>query len=251
MPHVAGSERAALERGEVHVWTARIPVVADAAAVCSWEALESADERARRLRLGAGQDRVQRLVGVALVRTTLSRYAAAAPADWVFERSPRGRPELAPGPQGAGLRFNLSHAEGLAACAVALGRDVGVDVEHSARRGDVLAIAERYFATGEADALRALPEPSRRRRFFEHWTLRECYVKARGVGMALPFRGFAFTLDDGPPRILFHQDLGDDAGQWQFALFAPTPVHVLAVGVRRGRGADLAIRLRQGPLLAP
>ena len=51
-------------------------------------------------------------------------------------------------------------------------------------------------------------------------------------------------------RVEFEPELGDDPTHWQFALYRPTGVHVLAVGIRRGPGADLAIRIRESPLLA-
>src|SRR6185295_18612851 len=119
-------------------------------------------------------------------RTTLSHYAAVDPTAWQFARNRRGRPEIS-GPLGvAPLRFNLSNTAGLIACLVTLGVDVGVDVEDTHRRGETVRIANRFFSASEVAALEALPPERQRQRFFEYWTLKESYIKARGMGLAIP-----------------------------------------------------------------
>jgi 4'-phosphopantetheinyl transferase len=246
--HVVEHERCRerLKREEVHVWTASPEEITDPGLLEAYEALESEDERDRRRRLRFDRDRRERLVSVALVRTTLARYADVAPRAWVFERNAHGRPDPAPGHAGPPLRFNLSHTRGLVACAVAVEHDIGVDVEYVGRRGDPVAIADRYFAPAEVRDLHACPAGERRDRFFQYWTLKESYIKARGMGLRIPLRRFAFGLDAGQAiRVAFDAELDDDARAWQFALFRPTTSHVMAVGVRRGRGPDLSVRVRR------
>jgi len=237
--------RETLRQDDVHVWTAVPERISSPVLLKEYETLESADERARRLRLYFARHRHERLVAVALVRTTLSRYADVDPAAWVFERNEWGRPDLVPGQCAAPLRFNLSHTEGLVACAVTLGRDVGVDVESVERRGQTLAIADRYFAPAEVRELHESPAARQRERFFEYWTLKESYIKARGLGLRIPLRHFAFRLDDGETiGITFDPEIEDACGDWQFQLFRPTSTHVMAVGVRRGSGPDLEVTVR-------
>jgi hypothetical protein len=73
------------------------------------------------------------LLSHALLRVALSRYADVPPASWIIAIDRYGRPELA-GPGSAhGLRFNLSHAKGLATVAVVASREVGIDVENVTR----------------------------------------------------------------------------------------------------------------------
>ena len=139
------------------------------------------------------------------------------------------------------LEFNLAHTRGLVACAVALGRDVGVDVEWLGRRGRTLEIAERYFSPSEVRDLRATPGPDRKERFFRYWTLKEAYVKARGEGLRLPLRRFSFHLDGPAVRVSFESD-SDDPRAWQFLIECPTPSHLLAVAVRRA--SNDAVRFR-------
>src|SRR5262249_28670043 len=131
------------------------------------------------------------------------------------------------------LRFNLSHTDGLVACVVARGLDVGVDVEDVGRRCDVLGLARSCFAADEVAHLERLPAAARPDAFFDFWTLKEAYVKARGLGLALPLKEFAFELrDDGQARARF-TSAGEDPAHWQFARLRPTVRHRLAVAVHR------------------
>ncbi len=106
------------------------------------------------------RDRRAFLLTRALVRTTLSRYAAVGPADWTFVANVHGRPEILDRPAGVpDLRFNMSHTDGLIACAVTIGREVGVDVEHIDRRL-THDVAGRFFAPAEVSDLTP-PAPRR------------------------------------------------------------------------------------------
>jgi 4'-phosphopantetheinyl transferase len=141
------------------------------------------------------------------------------------------------------LRFNISHTDGLIACAVTIGREVGVDVENIGRRL-LHDVAGRHFAPNEVRDLRQLPDDEQQRAFFDYWTLKEAYIKARGFGLALPLGDFAFKLNPpAPPVIAFEPALEDDPATWQFLQDWPTPQHRLGLAVRRD-GNDLPVRLR-------
>ncbi len=233
-----------LGESEVHVWLAEPDPITEAPLLSAYRGLLSSDERDKQRRLRLERDRHTCLVTRALVRTSLSRYADVRPEAWIFDHNEHGRPYLAAGQCERDLRFNLSHSRGLVACAVALDRDVGVDVEYIKREGATLEIAERYFSPAELRSLRALPAPARRDRFFQYWTLKESYIKARGRGLALGLARFSLLLE-GPSRIgiAFDPCLDDDERSWQFELFRPTPDHTLALAIRRGRRPDLEVKL--------
>jgi 4'-phosphopantetheinyl transferase len=207
--------------------------------------LLSDDERARHDRFHFAPDRHVYAVAHALKRCGLSRFAPFAPSAWRFEENPYGRPEVAPGLVDRPLRFNLSHTRGLVALAVTDSRDVGVDVEHRYPRSFDLGVAESFFAPSEVAALFALPADRQRERFFTYWTLKEAYIKARGMGLALPLDQFAFDLTgpDGEPRIRFEPALTDDANTWTFRLFLPAPDRPLAVAVRGATGERVPVTL--------
>ena len=221
------------------------PATPDAVArMEEYRAWMSEDEHARMARFIFDRDRRRFLMTRALVRSALSRYAAVAPADWRFTANVHGRPELVDRPRGVpDLRFNLSHTEGLVACAVTIGREIGVDVEHVGRRL-THDIAGRFFSPREVRDLHALPAGEQPKVFFDYWTLKEAYIKARGFGLALPLADFAFTLSPPAlPAISFEPALKDDPSTWQFVQDWPTEHHRLGLAVRR-EGPDLPIRIR-------
>ncbi len=233
-----------LREDEVQVWTVLEDRVDDPDLIASYHGLLTPEESARHERLRFARHRHQFLLTRALVRTTLSLYADVEPAAWRFEAGEWGKPEVsAPGGH-SWLRFNLANTDGLIACAVARSRDVGVDVENMERSGETVSIADRYFSKSEAGALRALPEARQRERFFRYWTLKESYIKARGMGLQISLEQFSFCVGDGPIRISFDARLGDDSRAWQFDQRRLGQRHMLALAVRRGRGPDLGIRVR-------
>ncbi|MET0382051.1 MAG: 4'-phosphopantetheinyl transferase superfamily protein, partial [Burkholderiaceae bacterium] len=184
----------------------------------------------------------------ALLRTTLSRYADVAPRDWRFELGPYGRPSLARGRHASvTLSFNVSHTTGLLAIAVSR-TTIGVDIETVERPVEV-NLASRFFAPAESAALDALHPSSRPRRFLELWTLKESYAKARGLGLRLPFDGFAFDLDVAN-RIAFKPERGADRhhAAWSFLLLEPGSRHLCALCCRSdGAPPALACRSMDGP----
>jgi 4'-phosphopantetheinyl transferase len=244
---------------DVRVWLLRAPEDAGPEDARRCEALLSPDELARMRRFRFGTDRRRYLFAHALVRHTLSRYAPdMPPVRWRFETNEHGRPHVAgaaPGTAAARLRFNLSHTAGLVACVVARDRDVGVDVEHTRpARGDFgLEIAPHYFAPVEVAALAAQPAANQRDWFFALWTLKEAYIKARGMGLALPLSGFAFDLrDEGAAAspdiaVAFASSVADDPARWYFERRLPSPHHALALAVRRAPDEALAVTVEEAP----
>lgn len=241
------AELLALPSDEVHLWLVQPEALGlHRTLFARWSELLSPEERARVEACHFERTRTEQLVARALVRTTLSRYADVDPRDWTFRANTWGRPEI-DRPEGAPpLRFNLAHTDGLVVCAVALARDVGVDVEDTARERPTLEIAADFFAPREVLALRTLPPSEQRERFFDYWTLKEAYIKARGMGLAIPLDQFSFTLDaSGPVRIAFAPELDDEPASWQFERLRPSARHQVAIAVRRGRGVDLALVVRE------
>jgi 4'-phosphopantetheinyl transferase len=239
-----------LRPDEVHLWVVEPELITEPRLLAAYLALLDEGERERRLRFRFEKHRHQFLVSHALVRVTLSRYAPVPPEAWRFVTNAYGRPELA-GQALPRLHFNLSHTDGMAVCAVALDTDVGADVEDSLRPGQTVELASSFFAPAEVAALNALPPERRRERFFDYWTLKESYIKARGAGLSLPLEQFAFHLEPGqPPRISFDPRLKDEPESWQFVRLRLSERHPAAVAVRRARGLPLTVRCQRTVPLA-
>jgi 4'-phosphopantetheinyl transferase len=222
--------RRELAVGQVDVWLAA-PDRISADELRGYERLMSADEHARWTRFVVPKPRLQHLVARALLRTTLSRYVDVAPAQWQFDTNGYGRPHVAAPTLACDLRFNISHTDGLVAVAVTNGREIGVDVENVTRSRDISQLAASVFAPAELATLKQTAEPDRPDVFFAFWTLKEAYIKARGMGLALKLDGFAFDLSGAHPRVSFNDRCPDDPSRWQFRRYLPTATHALAVAV--------------------
>lgn len=229
---------------EAHLWIARPGDIRDPELLLGYDALLTADERQKVLRYRFEKDRHSSLVTRALVRTVLSRYADVPPGDWRFVANQYGRPEISEPHGERSLRFNLSHTAGLVVCLVSRGRDVGVDVEDRTRDGNLLDVADRFFSPFEVRALRALPPEEQMDRFFLYWTLKESYIKARGMGLAISLSAFSFDVDspESGIRILFEPGLVDDPGRWQFSAMSYGRRHAIAAGVESTREVKLVLR---------
>ncbi|RFC65082.1 4'-phosphopantetheinyl transferase [Fulvimarina endophytica] len=180
--------------------------------------------------------RLEFLVGRALLRLRLTACRPEiAPTDWRFTSNAYGRPAIdwpSTGAEASPLFFNLSHTRGLVALAVAACEDIGVDVETIARGAPDADVARRYFTATEADWIDDAQELSERtERFFALWTLKEAYIKARGMGLALPLDGFGFDCSRRPPEIAFTQKIDDHASRWRLERRCIGDGHRLALAV--------------------
>jgi len=198
--------------------------------------LLDAEEQARARRKADPADRWLFQVAHALLRVSLSRLAPLPPAAWRFVPDAHGRPCLDPPSLAPDLCFSLSHTPGLAACAVAVGHDVGIDVEGIHRPSlDDDDVAALCFTPAELAPLQGLPLAQRREARLELFTLKEAYVKARGLGLALDLR--SFTVARRPPALL--QGPLDERSPCALATLRPTPAHTLALAVRGAREVRL------------
>ncbi len=150
-----------------------------AAARSSLDRWCSAAERERSLRYVQPDDQLRCLAAAALRRTVLADLLRVAPEALRFTASSHGRPALA-WPANA-LDFNCAHGGDLVGLAVAMERQVGLDIEPltSAVRvaevaGTVFTGAERASAADDAGTL------------LEWWVRKEAVLKMLGTGLATP-----------------------------------------------------------------
>lgn len=238
---VSVEETLGSRRGIVDLWYYLYEGVDDAELLAAQEALLTPNERERYGSFHFERDRRLFLATRALVRTVLSSYTAVAPADWRFATGEHGKPRISSPALTTPIYFNLANTPGLVVCVVSVAHEqLGVDAERIDREAEALGLAERYFSESEVRELRALPAYEQPRRFFAYWTLKESYIKARGLGFVLPLDQFSFLVDD-EISVVFDARLADDATCWRFSLLAAPPHHMIAVGVETG-GTALSLR---------
>lgn len=241
------AERLAVSAEEVHLWLAYYDEIDDPALHVRYRALMSRSEQNQEPRFHFARDRRRYLVTRALVRTVLSRYVDLAPTQWEFRTNPYGRPEIANvGLPGGQIAFNVSHTHSLIIMGVTRRRALGVDVENVQSRTVSLGIAAQCFAQVEVETLARTPAELRQQRFFEFWTLKESYIKARGMGLSLPLSKFSFSFPaERRVRIDIDADLDDDSRRWCFWQLRPAAPYLAAVCAERLAGSKPTIASRK------
>ena len=166
------------------------------------------------------------LLGRVMARAAVGRLAGWAPCAWPWREGPHGRPEIAS--DDTSLRFNIAHSAGVVVCAAADGVDIGVDVEDLERPATDIEVVRRYCAPAEVRDIAAAGPDGWRTRFLYYWTLKEAYLKARGLGISLPLAEIEFTLAS-PPRVAFLGSLQGTDTRWAFHLQQISDRHLAAV----------------------
>lgn len=234
-----------LPRNEVRAWYVFTDRFRSAERLAWCRSVLSAEELERCSRFAREKDRELYVIAHGLLRQILSLHADMEPTGWRFVKNEYGRPSVA-NPDFVRFRFNLSHTGGMVAWALGDDREVGIDVEDTERRSGGVELADRYFSPSEVADLMRVPEASRRRVFFDYWTLKEAYIKARGMGLAIPLDKFSFTLSPtSDPTIRFAPDLVDDPSRWHFATHSLGARHALAIAARKTDAEPVLLELRE------
>lgn len=131
------------------------------------------------------------LAGRGLLRVVLERVGPCAASAVVAARAD-GKPYLR---EHAGVGISVSHDGGMAAVCVAVGKEVGVDIQHPdevVRTGLLRRCLGRH-----ADAVTALSTQDAATELAWVWSVQESCVKATGAGLA----GRPWTIDVPPGRL--------------------------------------------------
>jgi 4'-phosphopantetheinyl transferase len=108
----------------------------------------------------------------------------------------------------------------LVVCLIGTGTDVGVDVEPCERAQRIAELAPEVFSPLELAQLEGLPNGERLNRALSLWTLKEAYIKARGIGLSLQLSKFSFVFGgaDGV-RLEVDACLCDEPGRtWRYSV---------------------------------
>jgi 4'-phosphopantetheinyl transferase len=195
-----------LQADEVHLWKFNL----DQQSPDSLKLLLSDDESRRAGRFHFAKDRNHFIAARGLLRKLLAAYLGDNPADLKLLYGEKGKPYIAETRQ-TSINFNLAHSQGIAIYAFSQGRQLGIDLEYVREDLADEKIAERFFSPREINALRAVPLELRKQAFFNCWTRKEAYIKARGEGLSMPLDEFDVSLAPGEPAALLnnHKDTGE------------------------------------------
>jgi 4'-phosphopantetheinyl transferase len=236
---VAAADAGGIGPGDVHVW--RIGLVQPERVIQHYRKLLAANEIERADRFYFAKDRTRFTIARGAMRQLLGTYLGLAPHAIGFVYGPHGKPDLAAPQNASGLRFNLSHSGEIALLAVARNMELGVDVEQIRPDFSSGEIATRFFSPEECAKLGALPAEETVNAFFNCWTRKEAYIKARGEGLFIPLDSFEVAFAPGEEPALLQVKSGDEFfARWRFHALHPGPGYKAALAVE---GKNHVLRL--------
>ncbi|CAH8547206.1 unnamed protein product [Heterobilharzia americana] len=153
----------------------------------------SLNEQEVALRFAYQRDVLSSMAGKLLVRGTAVRNLGICPYDVKLDRTLEGRPFLLN--HCDMLDFNISHGGDFTIIAATSKGRCGADVMRvelppfQKSVNDFVLKMKNVFSPVELDRiLSPVSETDRIKRFYEHWCLKEAYVKALGCGLRIPLR---------------------------------------------------------------
>jgi 4'-phosphopantetheinyl transferase len=228
-----------LTDNEIHVWKAELNCDTDLQQLF---ALLTPDEQQKAARFHFEKDRNHYGAARGLLRLILSSYLAEDPKALRFTYSSHGKPAL----DSDLLQFNVSHSHGLALYAVARHYPVGIDLEYMRSDFGWRQIVAQFFSTQELKALTQLPESQQCRAFFDGWTRKEAYIKAKGQGLSIPLNQFDVSLCPNEPAALLQTQWDpQEAARWTLYALNPGEDYAGAIAIQ---GHNLQLHYWQASL---
>jgi 4'-phosphopantetheinyl transferase len=229
-----------LGANEAHVWRASLDQPADM--IAKLAPFLSQDEYQRAMRRYRPVDRDRFIVGRGILRKIISAYLALQPGQLRFTYNEYGRPAVSDDQNDCALNFNLAHSAELVLYAVTRGRVVGIDVEYIHDDFATLEIAEHFFSKDEVAALKSLPADQRTIGFFNCWSRKEAFIKAKGMGVSYPLDRFTVSLAPGePPALLKVDDDKREVARWKMYELKPGADYAAAL---IAAGAPITLKQR-------
>jgi 4'-phosphopantetheinyl transferase len=214
----------------IHIW--QIPLTISEVPLQKFSALLSEDETVRAARFRFEKDARRFTVARASARLILGGYVGLSGSDLRFHYAHHGKPALANAGRDVGfdVRFSVSHSGELALLAVALRREVGVDLEAIRENVETDTLAERYFSERERTSLRVLSHGQRVRAFFRCWTCKEAFLKGQGLGLSRSLGSFDVEVNpQHPARLLATRPDEEEAQRWSLQDVPTEPNYTAAV----------------------
>ena len=218
-----------IDIGAIHIWYLFTNEIHDLELIDSYFEIISNDEFEKINKYIFDKDRHSCLLTRALIRYVLSRYVNKKPYQWEFSINDYGKPAIKNIPENQLFKFNISHTDGLIALALTTTGDIGIDIENLERNKtknksenkpetkiDNISIAKRFFSQKEAVIIKNAAQNTKMELFLDFWTLKEAYIKARGMGLSIPLDKFYFTITDNNIDIGFDSEINDIPENWQF-----------------------------------
>jgi 4'-phosphopantetheinyl transferase len=229
-----------LSTNELQLWLADIETITCTKNLVRCQKLLSEEEQQRAKRFYFPRHRQRFVLTRGIIRLLLSRFVPEVnPDTWEFKINDYGKPAIADPLPPFDLHFNISHSQHYLAIVVGSVAEMGVDVEVSKPGRQLTKIARRYFSAAEFAALCGLAPELQTQRFYALWTLKEAYIKACGLGLAIPLSHFSFEFGEGDSiGIQFDWQRQDNEELWRFWQFQDSETTSLALALKSENSRD-------------
>lgn len=190
-----------LESGGIDIWL----IALDTGNTAELEQILSADEQARAARFKFEPDKKHFIAARAFLRIILGKYLPMKPSQISFRYGKYGKPSIGSA-SASSIKFNLSHSDNLALCAVTEMGEVGVDIERIKTSFVDEGMVSQCLTRSEIEHFQTLSETARDWFFFDCWTGKEAYLKALGNGLQTSPNQIEIRLTTQPPTDLLRAD---------------------------------------------
>ncbi len=224
------SENVSMPNNTVHVWLMNLDANRDL--VAELTKLLSLDEKEKAAQYHFEKDSSRYALARATLRILLARYLKKSPAGFEFGYNEFGKPFLKNAALSPQLSFNVSHSAHLALFAFSRCSQLGVDIEMHRKEFATLELAERFFFGAEIESLKLCDQANLTTCFFDCWTRKEAYIKAKGLGLSLPLDSFAVSTEiSDSTRLLLSKWYPQDPAQFSLQSFDTETSFSAAVAV--------------------
>lgn len=98
------------------------------------------------------------------------------------------------------FKYNISHS-GIWVVIAISSYEIGVDIEEISKQREILSNLELLFSNREIEYLRLKSNQNMMERFAQFWTVKESYLKHKGVGLFRELDSFS-VIDSGEDRFI-------------------------------------------------
>lgn len=195
-------------------------------------AMLSSQEREAIGRLRRPADRMMRTASRLLLRFVLGNRYGISPSSVPLVASAAGAPILNH-PLLSRTSFSVARPPGMVIAIFSDGRQVGVDLETPDRMRRVIGDQGSWRTAAEAACDRCLSKAEHDMASLRRWTLKEAYLKARGVGLLLAPDLIGFDLAKGRAMLSVAPAIERRPQDWRFVYIDPAPGFTGAIALRR------------------
>ena len=227
----AAPDNLALARGEVHVWYEDFALL-QAVEINQNLQILAPDEIEKAQRFRFEKDRHNYINARSWLRKIIGKYLQTSPDLLRFGYGEYGKPWLQ-NEEGNphSIQFNLSHSEGVAICALAWEKALGIDLEALRFENSYDNVAENFFSQRERLALQSVAPEFKQIAFFNCWTRKEAYLKARGDGLIFPLDEFDVSLYSDEAKLISVHHFPEENQRWTLYHLSPKPQFIGALAV--------------------